>query len=387
LPLSELDVDAYHEAVRVGQDNQAVLDDLLLRAANDRRLHADGAAAAQLYDRVIPRLMQRDDLQPAFDAIHNRLDIMEPNDPRAAELDLQLADIFNQWERYPDVMFRLKRVLSSEQALPHLGRCLELAARVMSWYSADDEVQDWCDDAAKRAHVEDDVTTLADHIDDLLKSLPSSVEFAARDGDLEPLSDYVEALCYNDRASDVIGLHASLLDALRDSDVDMREVQSTLETRVRGKMPDQEFMRLVVDIRIAVADDERLEGRYAEAASALLEAFQIDLPREPALGRECLDCAARVVHVADEPGRAAYLVEAAGLLARETEGAERSAEEREDVEALEKDLEEELTPTEIDRARKFVQTQAAKGPETLFEDARRFLNEAIIQHGEGSEDA
>jgi tetratricopeptide (TPR) repeat protein len=386
-PQSELDVATYAKAVTAGKDSQAVLDDLLLRVASDRWLRGDGSTATRLYDRIIPRLMERDDLQPAFDAIHHRLDIMEPDDPRAMELHLDIAEIYNGRDKYPDVLCCLERVLSSEQALPHLGRCLALATRMLSWYAAEDDVQDWCEAAATRAHVQDDVATLAGHIDDLLKSMPSFVESAVRDRDWEPLCDYVEALCNNNRGSDVIGLHAYLVDTLHDSNVDMHEVQRTLENHVRDKMPDADFVRLVVDIQMAVADSERLEGRFAEAASALLEAFQIDLPHEPAIGREWLDCAARVALVGDEPGRAAYLVEAAGLLARETEAAERSNEEQEDVDALEKVLEEELTPTEIDRVRRFVQTQAAKGPETLFADARRFLNEAIIQHGEESEDA
>jgi hypothetical protein len=392
-PRSELDVATYEKAVRAGQDHQtvlhdlrkdgqAVLDDFLLWAASDRRPDYDAATTAKIYDRIIPRLMQRDDLKPAFDAIHARLDGMEPNDPLAAKLSLQLADIFDKWEKYPDVIFLLQRVLSSEQALPHLGRCMKLAAGMLAWYGADADAQRWCDEAATRAHLPDDMTSLADHLDDLLEQLPLSIEYAVRDKDFTPLFDYAEALCSNDRASRITDLYTFLLDSLEDSDVDMREVQSTLENHVRAKMPDDAFTRLVVGIRIALADNQHLYSRFAEAASALLEAFQTDLSREPALARECLDCAARVAHVADEPVRATYLVEAAGLLARKTDAAARSNEEKEDVDALEKDLQEELRPTEIDKVQKRAQAQAAKGPEALFADARKFLNDIIVQHSE-----
>jgi hypothetical protein len=375
-PQSEVDVATGTQALNDGKDSQAVLDDLLLCAAEE----ADGRTAEYLYERIIPRLMQRDDKSVAFEAIGKSWETIDTKGPQAARSHLQLAQIFNEWEKYPDVVTCLQHVLSSRHALSYFGPCLQLATQTLTRYRADYNTLNWCQQTAKRGHHQSDVNVLRRHMDRLLQRMPELIVEAIRNGDFKPLCAYAEALFNNERSGPkVMRLYRFLLDSLDDSDIDTRTVQDALEDHMRQRMADR-FRALAVPVRIVTADHERLKDRHAEAASILHEAFEIDSKDGSEFTRYGLDCAAHIAHAADKPLYAAYLgIAANSLLATQSYDA-RPPEEQEHINTLSRELPARLRPEDIVAAREQAQQRITVGGwRMVISDAKRFLNEIAGQ--------
>jgi hypothetical protein len=219
------------------------------------------------------------------------------------------------------------------------------------------------------------IAALEQSIESLIVAYGSHVVQKAVANDFDPMLRYAEGLLHGG-TPDLIASHfKELIEQLPgDANVDLHALAQRLTSHLEKEATSRESAAIAQGLAIVLADHELQQLNISAAARSLQGALEIDLPDQPALQRQSLDCAARIAAADGDWLGAARMLDAATAISKTSTRAERTADEASQVTLLAQLVNSHVMRGPLNMSRLKGRDQFEQDPESRFVEALQLMN-------------